>query len=125
MISEPSAAAELAIVNDPAVVPAMPNVGVAVHEDAVVLVVLATCPAAALVAFVPPLAIVTVGRSAAARALNAPTPGTAVACRTSVTVVSEFAPIMYSVVIGNVKVTAPDGTGNVSVVRFVVVPATS
>jgi hypothetical protein len=59
---EPSPEAELAIVKLPAVVPATPRVGVAVQDDAVVLVALEIVPAAALVAFVPPNAIVIVGR---------------------------------------------------------------
>src|SRR5208337_278019 len=123
MIKEPSAAAELVRVNEPAVVAAMPRVGVAVQLEAVVDVVFGICPAAGVaVEFVPPPAIGIVGRSPVAMALNAPTPATAVACRTSVTVVSELAPTMYSVVIGNVKVTAPLGMGKFKVVRLVDVP---
>ena len=74
--------------------------------------------------------VVTVGNAAegmspAAIALNAPTPATAVACSTCVVVVSEFAPTIYSDVIGKVSVTAPDGTPKLAVVRFVDVPMTS
>lgn len=53
-------------------VPDSPNVGVTVHVEAVVLDVFGIAPAdGADVVFVPPLAIVTVGKSAAARAHRA------------------------------------------------------
>jgi len=51
------------------------------------------------------------GISPAAIAAELYTPGTAVACRTCVVVVSEFAPTIYSLVFGNVSVTAPDEAG--------------
>jgi hypothetical protein len=68
---EPAPAAELAMVREPAVVPAAPNVGVAVQDAAVVLVAFGIVPAAADVAFTPPCAMATVGRSVEAIARNA------------------------------------------------------
>jgi hypothetical protein len=73
----------------------------------------------------PKALVVAAGRSPAAMAAKFPTPATPVACRTWVVVVSLFAPTMYSVVIGKVSVTAPDGTPKLAVVRFVDVPNTS
>ena len=109
---EPEVPVVPAMVRLPAVVACKPIVGVAVQLDAVVLDVFGIRPAdAALVVLVPPLAIVTVGRSAAARAEKPPTPATAVAWSTSVVVVSEPAPTMYSLVLGKVNVTAPEDAG--------------
>src|SRR5271166_6121682 len=69
MVSKPLVA--FPIVIEPSV-PVAPKVGVAVHAEAVVLEVFGICPAApALVAFVPPAAIVIVGRSPIAIARNA------------------------------------------------------
>ena len=56
---------------------------------------------------------------------NAPMPFAAVACSTWLVVVSPAAPIIYSVVLGKVRVTAPLEAGYVDVVRFVDVPVTS
>jgi hypothetical protein len=52
-----------------------------------------------------------VGRSATTRGLNDPIPPVAVACKTSVVVVSEFPPRMLVVTLGKVSVTAPDEAG--------------
>jgi hypothetical protein len=68
IISDPSAAAEFVRVSDPAVVPAIPKVGVAVQLEAEDEVVFGTCPAAADVALVPPPAMGMVGRSPVAMA---------------------------------------------------------
>ena len=67
-------AVELAKVKVPFDVPATPRVGVIVQLEALVLDVFGIAPAeGALVAFVPPRAIVIVGRSPVAIALNVPT----------------------------------------------------
>ena len=95
---------------------------------------IATCPAVAVSTLqvelrvqVAPLTVVAPepGRSPVPIAVELNTPATAVACKTCVVVVSEFAPTMYSLVIGNVSVTAPDDAGKVRVVKFVEVPVTS
>jgi hypothetical protein len=58
--------------NEPVVVLATPRVGVAVQDDAVVLVALGIVPAAALVALVPPLPIATVLSAHVPEVVNVP-----------------------------------------------------
>lgn len=81
-------------------------------------------PAAAVV---PPIAggvVRALVRSLAAIAAELNTPGTEVACSTSLVVVSEFAPTIYSVVTGKVSVTAPLDAGKFSVVKLLLAPVT-